>query len=81
MWHIIWGESHDFLVTSAYTDKQKIERAFAAELLAPAAGVAERVGGYPTADDLDEIEETADHFGVSPMIIERQMRNQLADAW
>lgn len=81
MWHIIWGESHDFLVTSAYTEKQKMERAFAAELLAPAAGVAELVGGYPSAGDLDEIEEAADHFRVSPMIIEHQIRNQLADAW
>jgi Zn-dependent peptidase ImmA (M78 family) len=81
MWHIIWGESRDFLVTSAYTDKQKIERAFAAELLAPAAGVAERISAYPSTDDLDEIEETADHFRVSPMIIEHQIRNQLADAW
>ena len=80
-WHIIWGSSKDFLVTSAYTDKQKIERAFAAELLAPAAGVAERMESYPSTVELDEIEETADHFGVSPMIVEHQIRNQLAAGW
>ncbi|HEX2418259.1 MAG TPA: ImmA/IrrE family metallo-endopeptidase, partial [Micromonosporaceae bacterium] len=64
-----------------YTDKQKIERAFAAELLTPAAGVAERMESYPSTDELDEIEETADHFGVSPMIVEHQIRNQLAAGW
>ncbi len=80
-WHVLWQDAPDFLVTSAYTDKQKVERAFAAELLAPATGIAERLGADPTTTGLEEIEDVARHFRVSSMIVQHQIENQLIDSW
>jgi hypothetical protein len=80
-WHVLWRESPAFLITSAYTDRQKVERAFAAELLAPAAGIADRLGGDPATAGLDEIEDAARHFRVSPMIVQHQIENQLIASW
>jgi Zn-dependent peptidase ImmA (M78 family) len=67
-----------FLVTGAYTDRQKMERAFAAELLAPAKGIAERLGGTPDVVLLEDLEEVAQYFRVSPMVVEHQVENQLS---
>lgn len=56
----------------AYFDK--VERAFAAEVLAPAEGISELTNG----DYSDEsISAAAQRFSVSPMVIERQVENQL----
>lgn len=54
-------------MTTAYTERQKVERAFAAELLSVSPEIA-------IQDDLDGI---AAHFQVSPMVIKHQLDNQL----
>lgn len=52
----------------------KVERAFAAEFLAPAAGL-ERFLGESTSDE--SLIRAADEFGVSFRVIEHQLENQL----
>ncbi|MEU8271360.1 hypothetical protein AB0B89_29895 [Sphaerisporangium sp. NPDC049002] len=77
LWHYLWEPEPIFLVTTAYTDRQKVERAFAAELLAPAAGISELLGDAPEAAVQDDLEVVAEHFQVSPMVIKHQLDNQL----
>jgi hypothetical protein len=78
LWHFATDpKGWRFLLTAAHADRQKIERAFAAELLAPARGVEEFIpdeDGFAVAADLDQI---ADHFRVSPFVIHHQVENQL----
>jgi len=77
----LWRVSHDphgiFLVVAAYGTRQKIERAFAAEFLAPAEGIREIIAD-PSVVSLDELEKVADRFGVSPMVVKHQVENQLS---
>ncbi|MCC7494152.1 MAG: hypothetical protein IT204_17465 [Fimbriimonadaceae bacterium] len=61
------------LVTDAATGEQQRNRAFAAELLAPAAGLQELLSGAPV--DQDEIDNLAAVFGVSSFVVEHQIRN------
>ncbi len=60
------------LVTDAYTWDQQASRAFAAELLAPQAGLTARTGGRT---DHSKVEELAKEFGASTMVIEKQLEN------
>jgi hypothetical protein len=78
LWHVLYEDERLFLVTSAYTDRQKTERAFAAELLAPARGVAERIEGPLDVIASEDVEQVAQHFRVSPMVVEHQVENQLS---
>jgi hypothetical protein len=80
LWHYLWESEPFFLVTTAYTDRQKVERAFAAELLAPAAGIGGLLGGPPLVAIQDDIEEIAVRYQVSPMVIKHQLENQLLAA-
>jgi Zn-dependent peptidase ImmA (M78 family) len=60
-------------MTVARTDRQQRNRAFAAELLAPADWLRERIGGtWVTSDDVDE---WAAELGVSPDVVDRQIEN------
>ncbi len=77
LWHSIWDSSPTFVVSSAHTYRQRVERAFAAELLAPADGIAEILESSPAAATQDELEKVARHFGVSSMVIDHQVRNRL----
>ena len=59
---------------------QKAERAFAAELTAPAEGIRELLAPR-TSDEgsvtLDEVGGISDHFGVNEWVVEYQIENQL----
>jgi hypothetical protein len=77
LWHYLWEPEALFLVTNAYTDRQKVERAFAAELLAPAGGISELLGDAPESAVQDDLDQIADHYQVSPMVIKHQLENQL----
>jgi hypothetical protein len=59
-------------VTSLPTARQKLQRAFAAEFLAPAEGIREFIQG-DTSDEA--LEEAAAHFGVSSLAIRHQVIN------
>lgn len=60
------------LVTRGYTWDQRASRAFAAELLAPACILRNRLGETVTLEELDGLSE---EFGVRPNLIEHQIRN------
>jgi Zn-dependent peptidase ImmA (M78 family) len=78
LWHHLWEEQNTlFLVTTAYTDRQKVERAFAAELLAPAAGVSQVLESDPETATVEDLERVAAAFKVSPLVVRHQLQNQL----
>ncbi|WP_405086709.1 ImmA/IrrE family metallo-endopeptidase [Microbispora sp. NBC_01389] len=79
LWHVIYEDDPFFLVTAAYTDRHKIERAFAAELLAPAEGIAEELGNLRMIS-AEELERIAEHFRVSTFVVQHQVENQLGVA-
>ena len=60
------------LVTAAHTWDQRASRTFAAELLAPAAALAGHVGPRISLRDIDDL---ADEYQVSPLVIEHQIEN------
>jgi Zn-dependent peptidase ImmA (M78 family) len=80
LWHCIWDDSPTFMVTSAHTYPQRVERAFAAELLAPADGIASLLESPPDVATQDELEQIAKHFRVSSLVIDHQVRNRLLAA-
>jgi hypothetical protein len=77
IWHTLRRPGAPFLVASAHTVRQRAERAFAAELLAPAEGLAKVIGGLE-AIDYDDFEQAEEHFQVSSLIVKHQIDNQLA---
>jgi hypothetical protein len=79
LWHVLWQDSPTFLVTSAHTDRQKTERAFAAELLAPARGISARLVDDSVHSGLEEsaLDELASHFRVSTLLVQHQIENQV----
>ncbi len=77
LWHYIWDDSPLFVVTAAHTYRQRVERAFAAELLAPAEGIAQLLESPPEAASQEELEQIAQHYRVSSVVIEHQLRNHL----
>lgn len=82
LWHLLWDAPGTFLVTSAYTDRQKVERAFAAELLAPASGIATMINDDSLTNlDEDLVERIASSYKVSAMLIEHQIENQVLPAF
>lgn len=60
------------LVTQAYSWHQRASRAFAAEILAPAEALRNRVGNVVSSDT---VEQLAREFDVRPNLIEHQIRN------
>ena len=61
------------LVTSTHTWSQRASRAFAAELLAPAAALRSRIGNDQVSRR--DVADLADEFGVDRELIERQLEN------
>ena len=61
-----------FPATRAYSYRQKMQRAFAAELLSPFASVAEMLRGDYSEESQNAV---AEHFTVSPMTIRTQLVN------
>ena len=77
LWHRLANDESTFLITKSYTDLQKIGRAFAAELLAPAEGIRIKLPLPPSEAVEEDLGPVADHFGVSPILIEHQIENQI----
>lgn len=61
------------LVSEAGTERQKRNRAFAAEFLAPAESIQKNISGHEVT--CEEIDEIAYHMGVSSFVIEHQVKN------
>jgi hypothetical protein len=66
-------EGESLLVTRAHSDKQKRNRAFAAEFLVPADLLREALPQRAIEDE--EMDELAAAFGVSPSVIRHQIEN------
>ncbi|MEX0725127.1 MAG: hypothetical protein WD065_02580 [Planctomycetaceae bacterium] len=60
------------LVTRAFNWDQRVSRAFAAELLAPAEALRSRIDNIVGAE---EVEQLGREFGVDPKLIEHQIKN------
>ncbi len=69
--HLVSGQPS--LVTRSRTEHQQRNRAFAAEFLAPADSIRERIGGDRVAEE--DIEELAREFEVSDLVIRHQIQN------
>lgn len=65
------------LLDPTRSDSSKQSRAFAAELIAPAEGIAEYLSVFPIISDR-AIEAVADRYKASPMLVQRQHENQLS---
>ena len=66
------GRTHRRLATEAHTWEQRASRAFAAEFLAPAAGLSRHLGGRTS---LSQIDDLAEHYRVSSRAICHQIEN------
>lgn len=64
------------IMTAAHSARQQRSRAFAAELLAPAASIKSMLGGL--APDDDAVTAIAEDLGVSDAVVRHQIENQLA---
>lgn len=74
--HLDTPESETLLpITKAKTARQKFQRAFAQELLCPIQGLVEWLD--TEAPDEEQIENAADFFHVSPMVVEHTLENKL----
>lgn len=67
------GKMRRRLVTEAHTWEQRASRAFAAEFLAPAAGLARCLRGRASPSLIGEL---ANHYGVSSYAISHQIENR-----
>jgi len=77
LWHLLSGEvGHPSLLTATASPGQQTARAFAAELLVPAEGIRRLLGG--TTGAIAAAPLIADYFGVSEMVVEHQIENQLS---
>ena len=80
----LWRGLHEspdkpFLITNAGTWSHKVERAFAAELLAPAEGIRKLIGETQVIDN-ETLYSLSTHFTVTPTLIRHQLENQLGAA-
>jgi hypothetical protein len=62
-----------FPATQGYTYRQKAQRAFAAELLVPFEALFDMLSGDYSEDGQ---QDAADHFGVSPMVVNTILKNR-----
>ncbi|WP_295884477.1 hypothetical protein [uncultured Thiohalocapsa sp.] len=71
---ILVGDDESVLpVTRAKTARQKLQRAFAAELLCPFEELREML---PASPDDDDLEDAARHFDVSPLLVRTTLVNK-----
>ena len=63
----------DALLTKGTTARQRLNRAFAAEFLAPSSSLAERIP-HPTVDG-EQVDDLAEEFGVSTRVVQHQLEN------
>src|SRR5690606_40815912 len=63
-----------FPITQALTAREKLQRAFAQEFLCPLASLEEFLGDEGPSSD--RIEEAAEYFQVSPLVISRKLMNK-----
>lgn len=77
LWRSLHVRHRPSLLTTAATFEQRVERAFAAELLAPASGIAKLIDNWSGVVLTDEVERVARRFRASPVVVGHQLENQL----
>ncbi len=77
LWRSLHTEDRPYLLTTANTFEQRVERAFAAELLAPAMGIAKIIDTRSGVALATDVERAARRFKVSPVVVGHQLENQL----
>lgn len=70
-------EKQQFILSAARSHDERVARAFAAELLAPAEGIRQTLDALGKADD-SALEAVAQRFRVSPLLVRHQYDNQIA---
>jgi hypothetical protein len=70
-------QQHSFVLSAARGHDERVARAFAAELLAPAEGIRQSLDALGKRDDA-ALEAVAQRFRVSPLLVRHQYDNQLA---
>jgi Zn-dependent peptidase ImmA (M78 family) len=75
IYHALYSGQGPRLVTDATTSDQQSARAFAAELLAPAAALTAYLDKYPNKESAQLIQELAEKYTVNPKAIELQLQN------
>jgi Zn-dependent peptidase ImmA (M78 family) len=73
LYEFLAGGDGPWLVTRGLSDRQKRNRAFAAEFLAPAAGIREKVSS--SVISAEEVDDLAQHYGVASEAIVHQLAN------
>jgi hypothetical protein len=69
-------EQRSFVLSAARGYEERVARAFAAELLAPAEGIRQALAEFGRHDDA-ALEAVAQRFRVSPLVVRHQYDNQL----
>jgi Zn-dependent peptidase ImmA (M78 family) len=72
--YLLADKSDIFLATSVWTDRQKINRAFAAEILAPIDAIRAIVNNR--RPPIDNLAAVVDEFNVSRRLVRYQIENQ-----
>lgn len=73
LYEFLAGGDGPWLVTRGLSDRQKRNRAFAAEFLAPAAAIREKVSS--SVISAEEVDDLAQHYGVASEAIVHQIAN------
>lgn len=74
---VVDSQVQHFLITGARTLRQQAERAFAAELLAPAQGIHKLIPLHADYLDADDVVAISEHFNVSEWVVRYQVLNHL----
>jgi len=74
---LVRPEQQQFILSAARSHDERVARAFAAELLAPAEGIRQTLDALGKADD-SALEAVAQRFRVSPLLVRHQYDNQIA---
>jgi hypothetical protein len=70
-------EQQRFVLSTARSDDERVARAFAAELLAPSAGIRAMLDTIGSSDE-SALEAVAQQYAVSPLVVRHQYDNQVA---
>lgn len=73
---IAGSDQREFLLTRACGEQERVAGAFAAELLAPAAGIHAMLDALGSRDDA-VLEAIAKRYSVSPLLVRHQYENQI----
>ena len=76
LYEVLIGRNREpAIVTKAKTQRQKANRAFAAEFLLPSATLRNRITEKEV--EAEKIEDLADEFGVSALVVQHQLAKHL----